>query len=380
MNRNLSNFTKTQRNSIGISKISNNSNQDVAKPRNPVLDRPLKERLIHLLALKAFNKAELLLKLGKENALNEKDKEQLDILLQSVAIYNHKNLTYELSNEVILNEVKEDWQFYNQSEKLIIKNKINKAKEKLTSKNQQNNSIGQKSSLSNSNKTSAFSVPSSSGNKSMNLSSTFETSFDELSSSIEKSISKKTSPRKSEQFKPISNKSNRPSSQTSTYLKEASDLFSTSSDEMSTDDFSFSSKQANGKDESVGAKKHKLDFEYKERAHEIENNELKECQRKYRKITGNQQKQQYLQDYDQIYKEYLELHFYIDGLREKFEKLKSDLSSTNESSKEYNEKKQKIINDYIDKKSDPDYLKKRDRYSQVYTRLKYLNNLLKESD
>ncbi|RNA43427.1 RNA polymerase II elongation factor Ell [Brachionus plicatilis] len=378
VNRNLSSSAKVQRNSIGITKVNNNPNQDVVKLRNPVLERPLKERLIHLLALKPLNKAELLLKLGKDYALNEKDKEQMDLLLQSITMYNHKNLTYEISNEVLLNEVKEDWQFYNQSEKLIVKNKISKLKEKMASKNQQNNSFGQKSSLSSSNKASAFSAPSSSGNKSINLSSNFETNLDELDSSIDKSISKRISPHKPEQFKPI-NKNHRPSSQTSTYLKEASDLFSTSSDEMSADDLSFSSKQTNGKDEFIGAKKHKIDFEYKERAQEIEGNELKECQRKYKKITSPQQKQQYMQDYDQIYKEYLELHFYIDNLRDKFEKLRSDLGSLNESSREYTEKKQKIINDYVDKKSDSDYLKKRDRYSQVYTKLKYLHNILKES-
>lgn len=378
MNRNSSNFAKIQRNSIGVPKTSISSNQDVTKPRNPVLDRPLRERLIHLLALKAFNKAELLLKLGKDNALNEKDKEQLDLFLQSVAIYNHKNLTYEISNEVLLNEVKEDWQFYNQSEKLIVKNKKSKTKEKIMPKTEQNNL--QKSSLSSSSKTSAFSAPSNSGNKSINISSTFENSFGELDSSIDKSIGKKISPKKSEQFKPISNKITRPSSQTSSYLKEASDLFSTSSDEMSADDLSFSSKKTNGKEESIGTKKHKIDFEYKERAEEIENNELKECQKKYKKITNQQQKQQYLNEYEQIYKEYLELHFYIDGLKTKFEKLKNDLDSLNQSSKEYNEKKQKIINDYIDKKSDSGYVKKRDRYSQVYIKLKYLQNILKESE
>ena len=167
-------------------------------------------------------------------------------------------------------------------------------------------------------------------------------------------------------------------------LKKASDLLSssTSSDEMSADDFSFnlSSKKIEKDENTNGQKKHKIDFEYKEKTQEIETNELRECQRKYRKITNSQQRQQYMLDYDQIYKEYLDLHYYIDGLKEKFDKLKSDLSSISESSKEYMEKKQKVIHDYVDRKSDPEYIKKRERYSQVYTKLKFLNDLLKEAE
>lgn len=80
------------------------------------------------MAVKPYNRAEILLKLHKDS-LNERDKDNLDSILQSVAILNPKNNSYELSNEVILNEVKDDWQFYSQTEKAHVTRVINKAKQ-----------------------------------------------------------------------------------------------------------------------------------------------------------------------------------------------------------------------------------------------------------
>ncbi|CAF0801379.1 unnamed protein product [Brachionus calyciflorus] len=382
VNRNSLGSNAVNRNKIQPPKPPVTTNQEIVKPRNPMLDRPLKERLIHLLALKPFNKAELSLKLGKD--LNDKDKEQFENLLQTVAVFNQKNNTFEIASDVLLNEVKEDWPFYSLNEKHFVKKNINKAKERLASQSLNQSlpaSLPHKNTLTGSNKTSAFSIPASS-NKSLNLSNQFETSFDELNS---KHINKKVSPQKSEQFKPILSSSHnvKQSKPTSVLSKQASDLFSSSSassDEASADDlsFNFNNKRV-AKEDAFNGRKNKVDFEFKERAQEIENMELKECQKKYRKITSPQQKQQYIQDYDQLYKEYVELHHYIDGLKEKFDKLKSDLSSLNETSREFIEKRQKVVDDYILMKKDPEYKRKRDQYNRVYTKIKYLHELLSQS-
>lgn len=107
---------------------------------------------------------------------------------------------------------------------------------------------------------------------------------------------------KSDQFKPITSnkisptssigiKQARPSSQQTSVLTQAvSDIFSSSpsSDEMSADNLSFNfsqSKKINEKEnyqmQSSAPKqqKHKIDFDFKEKALEVETNEMNECQR-----------------------------------------------------------------------------------------------------
>lgn len=63
-----------------------------------------------------------MLRLKKDSPL-DREIEQLDSIIQSVGVLNHKN-QYELTGEVMLNEVKEDWPFYNPTEKIIVKRNI----------------------------------------------------------------------------------------------------------------------------------------------------------------------------------------------------------------------------------------------------------------
>lgn len=89
-----------------------------------------RERVVHLLALRPFNRAEILLRLFKENPLaNERDRETVDAVLQSVAVCNPKTSSYELKSETMLNEVNDEWQFYSQAEKSYVKRAINKIKQ-----------------------------------------------------------------------------------------------------------------------------------------------------------------------------------------------------------------------------------------------------------
>lgn len=53
--------------------------------KSTVLPRPLRERLVHLLALKPYRKAELLVRLTKDG-LSPQDKDTLDSLLQQVHV------------------------------------------------------------------------------------------------------------------------------------------------------------------------------------------------------------------------------------------------------------------------------------------------------
>ncbi|XP_068595701.1 RNA polymerase II elongation factor ELL [Brachionichthys hirsutus] len=85
---------------------------------NPVAHRPLKERIMHLLALKPYRKPELLLWLERERA-SPKDKADLTSVLDEVGKMNPKDHSYSLKDE-LYRQVQRDWPGYLEEEKQLI--------------------------------------------------------------------------------------------------------------------------------------------------------------------------------------------------------------------------------------------------------------------
>ncbi|KAM4744823.1 RNA polymerase II elongation factor ELL-like [Anableps anableps] len=82
------------------------------------IQKPLRERIIHLLALKAYRKPELLLWLERERA-GTKDKAELGAVLEEVAKVNPKDSSY-LLKEDFYKLVQKDWPGYSEEEKQLI--------------------------------------------------------------------------------------------------------------------------------------------------------------------------------------------------------------------------------------------------------------------
>ncbi|XP_053490408.1 RNA polymerase II elongation factor ELL [Ictalurus furcatus] len=93
--------------------ISSNMKKSTALPR------PLRERLVHLLALKPYRKPELLVRLTKDG-LSPQDKDTLDSLLQQVANLNNKDNTFTLK-DCLFKEVQKDWPGYTEVDQQILK-------------------------------------------------------------------------------------------------------------------------------------------------------------------------------------------------------------------------------------------------------------------
>ncbi|KAF5892369.1 RNA polymerase II elongation factor ELL, partial [Clarias magur] len=93
--------------------ISSNMKKSTAPPR------PLRERLVHLLALKPYRKPELLVRLTKDG-LSPQDKDTLDSLLQQVANLNSKDNTFTLK-DCLFKEVQKDWPGYTEVDQQILK-------------------------------------------------------------------------------------------------------------------------------------------------------------------------------------------------------------------------------------------------------------------
>ncbi|XP_077203778.1 RNA polymerase II elongation factor ELL2 isoform X1 [Paroedura picta] len=94
---------------------------------NSISQRPYRDRVIHLLALKPYKKPELLARLLKDG-VSQKDKNSLAAILQQVANLNPKDNSYTLK-EYVYKEVQKDWPGYNeidrQSLELVLSRKLN---------------------------------------------------------------------------------------------------------------------------------------------------------------------------------------------------------------------------------------------------------------
>uniref|UniRef100_A0A8D2J674 Elongation factor for RNA polymerase II 2 n=1 Tax=Varanus komodoensis TaxID=61221 RepID=A0A8D2J674_VARKO len=94
---------------------------------NSISQRPYRDRVIHLLALKTYKKPELLARLLKDG-VSQKDRNSLASILQQVANLNPKDNSYTLK-EYVYKEVQKDWPGYNeidrQSLELILSRKLN---------------------------------------------------------------------------------------------------------------------------------------------------------------------------------------------------------------------------------------------------------------
>ncbi|NXE79073.1 ELL2 factor, partial [Cochlearius cochlearius] len=94
---------------------------------NTVSQRPYRDRVIHLLALKSYKKPELLARLQRDG-VNQKDKNSLGTILQQVANLNPKDNSYTLK-DYVFKEIQKDWPGYNEIDKqsleLILSRKLN---------------------------------------------------------------------------------------------------------------------------------------------------------------------------------------------------------------------------------------------------------------
>ncbi|XP_071005318.1 RNA polymerase II elongation factor ELL-like [Oncorhynchus clarkii lewisi] len=81
--------------------------------------RPLRERLTHLLALKPYRKPELILRLQKDGLLPF-DKDSLDSLLQQVANLNGRDNTFTLKDS-LFKDIQKDWPGYTEGDQQLLK-------------------------------------------------------------------------------------------------------------------------------------------------------------------------------------------------------------------------------------------------------------------
>ncbi|KAM9859901.1 RNA polymerase II elongation factor ELL2 isoform 1-T1 [Aulostomus maculatus] len=110
---------------------------------NPVSQRPFRDRIVHLLALRSYKKLEVLARLQRDG-INQKDRNSLGTTLQQVANMNPKDNTYSLK-DFIYRDVQRDWPGYSEDEKTqvdrILARKLGLPTEALSSSSSPKDSI-----------------------------------------------------------------------------------------------------------------------------------------------------------------------------------------------------------------------------------------------
>ncbi|NXN46750.1 ELL2 factor, partial [Rhinoptilus africanus] len=100
-----------------------------------VSQRPYRDRVIHLLALKSYKKPELLARLQRDG-VSQKDKNSLGPILQQVANLSPKDNSYTLK-DYVFKEIQKDWPGYNEIDKqsleLILSGKLKKSENATSS-------------------------------------------------------------------------------------------------------------------------------------------------------------------------------------------------------------------------------------------------------
>ncbi|CAF1943982.1 unnamed protein product [Rotaria magnacalcarata] len=180
-----------------------NLEQHLSPTNNQLLscERPLRERLVHILAAKIYRKPELLLRLKKDGGIRDDEKDQLDTLLSSISTQSKTGEFYLLTSILTSGEINYDWPFYPKAEASFVQKKIKEyqnnparsAINKTTNDNSSSlpSSISNRPSLTNTNTNSANKIStttSSSGTKTKLNSSTNRlttTTINDKQSSIE---------------------------------------------------------------------------------------------------------------------------------------------------------------------------------------------------
>ncbi|KAG7511023.1 hypothetical protein JOB18_038281 [Solea senegalensis] len=104
---------------VGVSKVKKEASESNRSSVANVQERPLRERLTHLLALRPYKRPELILRLQKDG-LSAEDKDMLDPVVMEVGQFNIRDKTFVLK-DVLYKELQKDWPGYTTGDQQLLK-------------------------------------------------------------------------------------------------------------------------------------------------------------------------------------------------------------------------------------------------------------------
>ncbi|XP_006629044.2 RNA polymerase II elongation factor ELL2 [Lepisosteus oculatus] len=405
---------------------------------SPVAHRPLRDRIIHLLALKPYRKPELILWLERDRA-SPKDKADLGSVLDEVAKLNPKNHSFTLKDE-FYRHVHRDWPGYTEDERQHIHRLLARKLHPLNNSQQksfQSNPSFHKASgdspshlspvknlavkrpvpceslESQANKKPKVSdqnlhqqplsnelVPSASSNTSTPVSSSLhtKTEFQKTSRHLSESqngflarhsVSDSAGTHRPEREGP---------GPLSTILNPAQTQFSNRTELSLASSQHKKKKSKKHKEKERERLKDAEKDEWPERSPDLKNNveNLKDHDRantpaspaelcdyllKYNTITTPEQRQKYKEDFCAEYDEYRDLHSRIGNVTERFVELGSKIKTLSPGSQEYKDMEDQIFEEYRKyKKKFPGYREEKKRCEYLHQKLSHIKRLILDYD
>uniref|UniRef100_A0A8C2DEJ0 RNA polymerase II elongation factor ELL-like n=1 Tax=Cyprinus carpio TaxID=7962 RepID=A0A8C2DEJ0_CYPCA len=381
--------------------------------------RPLRERLVHLLALKPYRKPELLVRLTKDG-LSPQDKETLDSLLQQVANLNSKDSTFTLK-DCLFKEVQKDWPGYTEVDQQILKrilvrklckpqssgpvsgeSPVSPHKEPASSSPSQKRPAEFIDPLANKKPRISHLAGKSTGliNGKLSLSNGRDSSS---SQSAETSSSSHFPPLEIPRpFDPLSDVSN-DSNGRDCESQEAAVAERLSHMDVSQTQSAQPSLHGKSKKKS---KKHKDKDKSKEKDRDRERDMKKErrvdedrgldqrkpcdittsdrspgADQKYTVISSQEQRQSYKNDFNSEYSEYRGLHARIESITRQFTILDSQLKQLQQGTDKYKTIHNQILEEYRKiKKANPNYSQEKNRCEYLHNKLAHIKKLIAEYD
>uniref|UniRef100_A0A8C1A8K6 Elongation factor RNA polymerase II n=1 Tax=Cyprinus carpio carpio TaxID=630221 RepID=A0A8C1A8K6_CYPCA len=371
--------------------------------------RPLRERLVHLLALKPYRKPELLVRLTKDG-LSPQDKETLDSLLQQVANLNSKDNTFTLK-DCLFKEVQKDWPGYTEVDQQILKRILVR---KLC-KPQSSGPVPGESPVS-PHKEPASSSPSQKrpatefidplANKKPRISHLASKSTGLINGKLSSSNGKDSSSSQSAEtssssqfplleihrpFDPLSDVSNDSNgrdceSQEAAVAERLSQPPSfpphSTTQEESLGSTSLAHSSLDGSQtQSAQPSLHGLNGMCHSSSIPAPSSEMTDYLLKYTVISSQEQRQSYKNDFNAEYSEYRGLHARIESITRQFTILDSELKQLQQGTDKYKTIHNQILGEYRKiKKTNPNYSQEKNRCEYLHNKLAHIKKLIAEYD
>lgn len=327
-----------------------------------VSDYSLKDRMIHLLALRPYKRAELLARLMRDG-LTDGDKGKINLMLEQVAQPTGQEPdgeSFTLAKHMFAN-VRADWPFYSDLDRQLLKRRIaqetrlTKAPPRAISPVLSNH--GSPLNGASLKRMSDLTSSQQSVNKKIRV---METNKDAAATSNGHASEQSTSASKlaingqhvdtgaSSDSKPLTTKPNfsQPSLSTSSSVNVSNGANETMHDSSKSSD-----------DATVP------DYVLK-----------------YVAIANDDQRQQYKNDFTLYYSEYMKLHNELSNTAQKFEQLKRELQATHKGSGDYATVKNKVMHEYKREKSDERFALHRKRFHYLHAKLNHIKMLITDYD
>lgn len=377
---------KSESNGVVSSRTANGRTSHKASAGNPdIMKRNIRERLIHLLALRPFKRPEIILKIQQEGVRKEERKCLGQILTN---ISSMRDNVYYLHRH-IWNDVQEDWPFYTEQERQSLKRRKPQNLTPPLSSDGGSSTSGQSPSSTHN----GSSPPS--GGKRPSIASNDDTGVGSAPTSKK--------PRISHYKKDVLPESNR--SSVTPNAQESEDSGVSLSYSLVSNDVARRIQPPSSEKDRGGERERERDRDRDHRdrdldrddviserdnyddqinAYRANTNKVKSLKDdfsdQFTRITSVEQRRKYKTEFDSDFQEYRRLHESVERVSRKFAQLEENLQHERHNERRYKEIQRQIIKEYDESIKDIKFQETKQRFNYLHNKLSHIKHLVHDYD